>query len=297
MDPKSGRILDMNNVIVRPRRNKAKEVPAEREHNWVRERDCRYLRLWKGGPPCDDPSQPITIDGIEWPRYPHRDPKLLCGVKKRNGERCMMQAVSERPDGRPPNGRCKFHGGLGGAPPKNLVKTEQVRHGIYKKGLHPHEKDDFDHISLGNLDEELRMARIKLARAYRAQAIYEKIHGLDDSEQVSEYIEHSNMFTEGDDIDYVIENMSEKTYLGFAARAEDFSEEILKFTKIIGTLETKRADLLDRDNATGALMMSIKKKLGNVEGDIDEEVLALAVILKGMRKNDVERLKTMMIGQ
>ncbi|NIS27875.1 hypothetical protein GWN28_29690 [candidate division KSB1 bacterium] len=141
------------------------------------------------------------------------------------------------------------------------------------------------------------MARIKLARAYRAQAIYEKIHGLDDSEQVSEYIEHSNMFTEGDDIDYVIENMSEKTYLGFAARAEDFSEEILKFTKIIGTLETKRADLLDRDNATGALMMSIKKKLGNVEGDIDEEVLALAVILKGMRKNDVERLKTMMIGQ
>ncbi len=287
----------MNKEIVRPRRNKKSKAVVRKPSNWIRERDCKFERLWQGGPGCEDPSQPITIDGIDWPRYPHRDPKLLCGVKKANGDRCMLQAVSKRPDGRALTGRCKFHGGLGGRPPKKLVQKERVNSGIYKKGLHPYEKDDFDHISLGTLDEEIRMARITLARAYRAQAIYEKIHGLDEIDSVDDYVNHSNEFTEGDDINYVIENMPERTLMGYLARGEDFSEEILRFTKLIGTLETKRADLLDRDNATGTLMMSIKRKLGNVDGDIDEEVLALAVILKGMRKNDVQRIKSMVIGQ
>lgn len=44
-----------------------------------------------------------------------------------------------------------------------------VKHGIYRSVLTPEEQADYDSLELGGVDEELRLARIRLARALKAE--------------------------------------------------------------------------------------------------------------------------------
>lgn len=74
-----------------------------------------------------------------------------CGARNRQGKPCRQ---------RPTAGslRCKWHGG------KSLRK-----HGIYAAVLSEEEQNAYDQIPIGRLDDELKIARIRLMRALKAK--------------------------------------------------------------------------------------------------------------------------------
>lgn len=81
----------------------------------------------------------------------------LCGAKGRNGQPCKRHAsVGAK--------RCKLHGGNN--KPAAKGNTHAAKPGsLYSKYLTPEEQADFDRIELGRIDDELRLTRIRLARA------------------------------------------------------------------------------------------------------------------------------------
>ncbi len=80
-----------------------------------------------------------------------------------------------------PNGRCKLHGGAStGAPEKN---TNALKHGGYGTKLTPEEEAIFEGITLGSVDDELRLARIRLRRLLDAE------HAANGTPEVEEIIE------------------------------------------------------------------------------------------------------------
>lgn len=84
---------------------------------------------------------------------------MRCGAKTRSGAPCASPAM--------PNGRCRMHGGPStGAP---LGNDNAVKHGIYRAALTDEERADYDGLRLGDVDDELRLVRVRLARALRAE--------------------------------------------------------------------------------------------------------------------------------
>lgn len=83
-----------------------------------------------------------------------------CGAKTRSGTPCANTAIML-------NGRCRMHGGTGkGAPANN---SNALTHGIYQQHLTPIEIAQFNALELGTVDQELRLTRIRLARALAAE--------------------------------------------------------------------------------------------------------------------------------
>ncbi len=62
-----------------------------------------------------------------------------------------------------PNGRCRMHGGTNPGAPKG--NTNGIRHGIYAKALRPDELEEWEHIEVDGLDDEIRLVKIQLVRA------------------------------------------------------------------------------------------------------------------------------------
>lgn len=84
---------------------------------------------------------------------------IQCGAKTRHGLPCLTPAM--------PNGRCRMHGGSStGAPPGN---DNAVKHGIYRSVLSDEECANYDNVEIGSLDDELRLARVRLARALKCE--------------------------------------------------------------------------------------------------------------------------------
>lgn len=84
-----------------------------------------------------------------------------CGAKTRAGGRCKSAPMA--------NGRCRMHGGPSTGPKDNRGNQNAVKHGIYRKHLTDEERELFEQIELGAVDQELRLARIRLARALAAE--------------------------------------------------------------------------------------------------------------------------------
>lgn len=82
-----------------------------------------------------------------------------CGAKTRSGQPCRNRAM--------PNGRCRMHGGKNTGAPKSNQNAKT--HGLYASALTDEEKRLWNQIELGNVDDELRMAKIRLARALRLE--------------------------------------------------------------------------------------------------------------------------------
>lgn len=82
----------------------------------------------------------------------------LCGAKTRSGEKCKSRPMA--------NGRCRMHGGKSTGPKDNTGNTNAIKPGsLYSKYLTEDEQGAFNDIQLGNIDDELRLTRIRLARA------------------------------------------------------------------------------------------------------------------------------------
>jgi len=97
----------------------------------------------------------------------------LCGAKTRNGTPCKRHAVKGKT-------RCKLHGGASSGPPKG--SKNHLTHGIYAKGLTAEEKLVWYDVELGSVDNELRMAKIRLARALKAELSNDELELIERSE-------------------------------------------------------------------------------------------------------------------
>lgn len=83
---------------------------------------------------------------------------VVCGAKNRQGEPCQRPPLKGKT-------RCKLHGG---ATPKGLKNA--LKHGIYTKTLSDEERAMYDGIEVGSLDNEIRFAKVMLARAIETNA-------------------------------------------------------------------------------------------------------------------------------
>lgn len=71
---------------------------------------------------------------------------------------------------------CYHHGGKSKGAKKG--NKHALTHGIYSDGLFEHEKESWDQITVGSVDDEIKIAKIQLARAMKAlKAIEESPRG------------------------------------------------------------------------------------------------------------------------
>lgn len=67
------------------------------------------------------------------------------------------------------NGKCRVHGGASTGPKNLFGKTNAKTHGIYLQHLNDSERVQYNDLDLGAVDHELRLTRIRLARALDAE--------------------------------------------------------------------------------------------------------------------------------
>lgn len=86
-----------------------------------------------------------------------------------------------------PNGRCRKHGGkVGeghGAPNAN---TNAIKHGFYSDALQPEERQLWERVEVGGLDDEIKLMRVKLHRLVRLSGSADVAELVDSALEVSQ---------------------------------------------------------------------------------------------------------------
>lgn len=90
-------------------------------------------------------------------------PKRLCGATNRQGKPCQKPPLTGKT-------RCKLHGG---ATP-TARHTGPLKHGLYSAALTDAEAAAWDTVPIGNVDNDIRMCRIWLARAMELDSVIGK---------------------------------------------------------------------------------------------------------------------------
>lgn len=147
----------------------------------------------------------------------------LCGAKTRTGQSCKNRAMG--------NGRCRMHGGANsGAPKANKNATKPGS--LYSQFYTDEEKQLADEIKLGQIDDELRLTRIRLMRAMAREQ--------ESAGELELESEKRETFGEGGD------EKSTKDY-----KARDYWGLIDRLTARIESLERTRATLAQADREVG----------------------------------------------
>ena len=147
----------------------------------------------------------------------------LCGATTRSGEPCKKHALNG-------SNRCKLHGG--GASRKNKGNQHAVKFGIYGSVLTDEEKQDWRAIELGKVDDELRLNRIRLVRALKAEQAQEQDALELESKTEEPPVIDGIPLSDGDPI-------VKKAY-----KRRDFSQQIDRLMARIESLERTRAELM-----------------------------------------------------
>jgi hypothetical protein len=172
-----------------------------------------------------------------------------CGAKTRAGGRCQQAGM--------PNGRCRYHGGLSTGPKPG--SQNNLKHGMYAKHMTDEEIAISRAMKLGNVDQELRLTRIRLRRALDAE---EAAQGKPELEEVTEHDligqEGSRQDVKSKMRDYVgiidrltarIESL-EKTRRELVKSAEDADEDKTPIGRIIVEVVGAKSSP-DHDRAAG----------------------------------------------
>lgn len=83
-----------------------------------------------------------------------------CGAKTRGGDKCKKHAM--------PNGRCRLHGGANNGAPKGSRNAAKPGN-IYSAYLTDEENAVLTRLEIGKIEDELRLCRIRLMRALKAE--------------------------------------------------------------------------------------------------------------------------------
>jgi hypothetical protein len=164
-----------------------------------------------------------------------------CGARtKSTGKPCRGFAMR--------NGRCRLHGGTNpGADPEKMRRNgNAVTHGLYRRGILPHEESLYPNIPLGTIDAEIKMLKLKLCRAFEAQRRWEEQRSeragkVEEDDLEVESIEKDirrDIGQDGTPGDTVI-------FQKIIRRRRDFSDEIRSLTRLIIDAEARRAQLAE----------------------------------------------------
>ena len=176
----------------------------------------------------------------------------LCGAKTRNGGTCKRSPLAGK-------NRCRLHGGAsknGGAPQKNKNAVKDGN--IYSQFFTDEEKQLSTELELGSLDDELRLTKIRLMRALKAEA--EQQEQIDKLE-LEAYTESPALIGGIPDDEELI------TVKQFKRR--DYMSIIDRLTARIESLETRRASLVQMSLDAERKRLELDKlKAGDGTGDM-----------------------------
>src|ERR1700761_4187143 len=168
-----------------------------------------------------------------------------CGAKTRAGGVCKAPAMG--------NGRCRVHGGKSTGPKDQAGNTNAVKHGFYSDALLPEEKELYERAEVGSLDDEIRLARVKLHRFVRLSGSLELADMVDGALEVTRKI--------GMAYDPAIEDMAPYDKKEFKAAAPDYADLIIRQIDLIRKLELARRDLMsdEDDNAPESIRITVRR--------------------------------------
>lgn len=144
-----------------------------------------------------------------------------CGAKTRSGEPCKRAPMEGKR-------RCKLHGGASTGPSKGS-KNAAKPGSLYSKFLSADERRIAAALSLGSVDEELRLTRIRLMRALRL----EEERG--DTAELDSEVEREGA-----------EKVTAKSERHYKVR--DYAGLIDRLTARVAMLERTRKDLAEEDD-------------------------------------------------
>ncbi|WP_374419415.1 HGGxSTG domain-containing protein [Chromobacterium sp.] len=148
----------------------------------------------------------------------------VCGAKTRTGGACRRKPLKGKR-------RCALHGGKSTGPRDSRGNRNAARPGsLYSKFLSEEEEAIAHGLALGQVDEELRLTKIRLMRALAAEQDAEPL-------ELESMTEKPVLF--GGIPDDEGETIEERTY-----RAKDYAALIDRLTSRIESLESRRQALL-----------------------------------------------------
>lgn len=151
----------------------------------------------------------------------------LCGAKTRSGSPCQSKAMA--------NGRCRMHGGKSTGAPKGN-KNNLKAGGIYSQFLTDEEQIISAEMELGSLDEELKLCKIRLMRALKAEAEQQAQVEEFDKLELEALNESPSLIGGLPDNDELIQTKQ--------FRRRDYGAIIDRLIARIESLETRRASLI-----------------------------------------------------
>jgi hypothetical protein len=167
-----------------------------------------------------------------------------CGALTRGGTPCKRAPVEGK-------ARCKLHGGLSTGAPKG--NGNAVKHGFYSDALLPEERVLYERAEVGSLDDEIKLARVKLHRFVR----------LSGSTELMEMIDGAVEVTRKTGLAF---DQAEKEMLPFDKReikaaAPDYADLIIRQIDLIRKLELARRDLMsgDDDDAPESIRITVRR--------------------------------------
>lgn len=176
-----------------------------------------------------------------------------CGAKTRSGEPCQSHAMGD-------NGRCRMHGGK--ASKTHSGNQNAKTHGIYTSVLTEEEKALWSEVELGKVDDELRICKLRLMRAIRAEQEANNVPELDARTEKSMIVGGVALTDEPP--------IEERMY-----KRRDYAATIDRLMGRIESLERTRADLLkagdpDGDDVALPVVVTIERKSARVSRGIAE---------------------------
>lgn len=157
-----------------------------------------------------------------------------CGAKTRSGTPCKRAPMEGKT-------RCKLHGGASTGPKKPNTATNALKHGFYSDALLPDEKLLYERAEVGSLDDEIRLARVKLHRFVKLSGSSDLMEMIDGALEVTR--------KQGLAFDQVEKEMLPFDKREIKAAAPDYADLIIRQIDLIRKLELARKDLMtDEDN-------------------------------------------------
>lgn len=151
-----------------------------------------------------------------------------CGAKLRHKNKyCKNWPING-------TGKCRLHGGIVKDNGSRFAKghTRATKHGLYAETLTGEDESVYFQAELGTVDEEIRMAKVQVARAYRAQQAYDLA------------IERGDIDKHGMILMEVTITRGEVCEIKKVKRRDDFKAEIRHSSRLVAKLEGLRSELL-----------------------------------------------------
>lgn len=167
-----------------------------------------------------------------------------CGAKTRSGAPCKRAPMEGKT-------RCKLHGGASTGAPKGNANA--VKHGFYSDALTSDERVLYERAEVGGLDDEIRLARVKLHRFVRLSGSLDLMDMVDGALQVTRKI--------GEEYDRATESMQPYDKKELKAAAPDYADLIIRQIDLIRKLELARRDLMaDEDgDAPESIRITVRR--------------------------------------